>query len=180
MHALPIHPHDPWVSGFLGLGRGSGLIPGEFGFIQPFWGTLTSSDLIVGLRNFVATFCMHVHAFDMSTGLSSLSGLLTRGSGPLAGKSRVAEAFVGLFKLLTSLCMCVCVRACPMHPFGSWAFLASPCAALWLSQVSLALLTYLQVYSSCSRCFRCVCVLSACLDSSQTHPLPPGTTLCPQ
>ena len=106
---LPIHPRDPWVSGSLGLGRSSGLIPGEFGFIQPFWGTLMNSDLFVGLRDFVTTFCVHVHAFDAFVGHLSLSGLFMRGSGPLAGKSGVAEAFIGLFKLLTSLCMRACM-----------------------------------------------------------------------
>ena len=61
-----------------------------------------------------------MHAF------SSLSGLLGRDSAPLTGKSGVADAFAGLFELLTSLC----VRACPTRPFGPWTFLAFPCAVL--------------------------------------------------
>ena len=44
-----------------------------------------------------------MHAF------SSLSGLLGHNSAPLTGKSRVADTFAGLFKLLTSLCMRVCL-----------------------------------------------------------------------
>ena len=52
--------------------------------------------------SFVA-LCTHMHGF------SSLSGLLGRDSAPLTGKSRVADAFAGLFKLLTSLCVRACV-----------------------------------------------------------------------
>ena len=73
------------------------------------------SNLFVGLRDLVATFCVHVHAFSTSVGLLSLSDSLVRGSGPLAGKSGVADVFVGLFELLTLLCMCACVRVRRVH-----------------------------------------------------------------
>lgn len=59
------------------------------------------------------------------------------------------------------------MRACPTRPFGSWAFLASPCAVLRFSQVSLALLMCLQVYLSCSQRFGCVCIMHAVCVSGQ-------------
>ena len=67
--ALHVRMHSLGLCGSLECS--SGLIPGEFGFIQPFWGILTHSDLFAGLRDFVTTFCVHVHVFGASVGLQA-------------------------------------------------------------------------------------------------------------
>ena len=72
-------------------------------------------ELSVGLLESSAMLCVHVHASDASVGLSSLSGLPTRGSAYLVGKScitDVSDAFAGLFELPASLCARLfCLRA---------------------------------------------------------------------
>ena len=65
--------------------------------------------------SFVA-LCTHMHTF------SSLSGLLGRDSAPLTSKCGVADAFAGLFKLLTSLCVCACMSYASVWSLGFFGF----------------------------------------------------------
>ena len=65
-------PSFPSLCGF--FGHGSWLLPGEFDFLQLFRGILMHSKLCVGLLESSAVLCVHVHAPDVSIGLSSLFG----------------------------------------------------------------------------------------------------------
>ena len=63
------------------------------------------SDLSVGFLESFTILCACVHMFDVSIWLASHSGLLTRSSTSVAGRSRVADIFAGLFELPASLFM---------------------------------------------------------------------------
>ena len=62
----------PGLHAFSGLGLG--LLPGEFGFIQPFRGIPTHSGLSVCFLESFAALCTREHASDVSVWVSSLSG----------------------------------------------------------------------------------------------------------
>ena len=88
-------------------------------------------ELSVGLLESSAMLCVHVHASDASVGLSSLSGLPTRGSAYLVGKScitDISDRFAGLFELPASLCMRVCTRPTCLFCLRAFLFRAQYCA----------------------------------------------------
>ena len=98
------HAPDAFVS-FPGLcgscgscGCDFGLVPGQFGICQLFWGFLTMSDMFADLLKSLVTPCMHVHVSDESIWLSSLFGSPTHG-----GKFDLTDRFAGAFKLLAIL-----------------------------------------------------------------------------
>ncbi|KIM50617.1 hypothetical protein SCLCIDRAFT_1225224 [Scleroderma citrinum Foug A] len=69
---------------------------------------------------------------------------------PCSGFLTVSDVFASVLELIALPCVC------PMHPNGSWAFLARPCAILHLQLVSQALLTHLQVCPSPLHCYASV------------------------
>ena len=84
-------------------------------------------ELSVGLLESSAMLCVHVHASDASVGLSSLSGLPTRSSAYLVGKScitDVSDAFAGLFELPALLC----ARPARLFCLRAFLFRARYCA----------------------------------------------------
>ena len=85
-------------------GCNSGLLPGKFDCVWPFWGVLIRSSLF---QAFVGP-SQHSARGRRVRGLSSLSGLPMCSSAPLTGKfgvSDVLDVFAGVFKLLTMLCI---------------------------------------------------------------------------
>ena len=87
-------------------------------------------ELSVGLLESSAMLCVHVHASDVSIGLSSLSGLPMRGSVYLVGKScitDVSDMFAGLFELPASLCVRVCARPARLFCLRAFLFRARYC-----------------------------------------------------
>ena len=78
MRPLNASTSFPGLCAFSGLGFG--LLPGEFGFIQPFRGILTHSGFSVGLLKSFSALCTRMYASDVSVWVSSLFGSPTHSS----------------------------------------------------------------------------------------------------
>ena len=103
--------------------------------------------------------CMRVHVSDVSIWLSSLPGLPTHGSVPLAGTFGVTGVFSDAFELLatlSSMLACVCDASI-------WSLGLS--ASSMHDTAHLALLSPFQVLLSWSHRLEHLCGYSACLGS---------------
>ena len=88
--------------------------------LVPIWGVPVRSILFVGLCESFATFCLSLHAFDASVGLSSPSGWLTRSPVHLAGKFGDTDVTDG-FSRVARNALRACTHARHVR-LGPWSF----------------------------------------------------------